>query len=164
MYRNSLRRSALKIIYITTRGPDVAAIHVEMCCDYTFCTVQNFEVAMKITHVFKKFSNSSAKLSPTASLTTGTSPFICIPLALFLLRVLVVAASSIASSASSPNVSASAVLRGVECPFVLGCGALLGGKDERGAAGDDEGSKSIAVVRGWARTRNKARRVAPNEL
>lgn len=124
-------------------------LHIAISHGCTICTVQKFEVTSKITHVFKKFSNSSAKLSPTASLTTGTSPFIC-PLALFLLCVLVVAASSIASSASSPNVSASAVLRGVDCPFVLGCGALLGGNDERGATGDDEGSKFIAVVvLGW---------------
>lgn len=99
------------------------------------------------TYVFKNASKASATLSPTASFTMGTSPFSCCccsALGLRLLLELVSVASSRASFPSSPKLSASVVVRRVACRVedcALGdsefCGALLGGRDERGSGGED---------------------------
>jgi hypothetical protein len=105
----------------------------------------------------RNVSKLSATLSPTASLTTGTSVTIC-PFTRF--RLLAADPSStLASSSSSPRSNAPVVVvggclrLGVDA-FVelvpIGVGALLGGIEDLGKGGDD----GVSMVRQEKRVGN----------
>ena len=100
-----------------------------------------------MVNVLRNVSKLSATLSPTASLTMGTSVTIC-PLTRF--RLLAPDPSSAwASSSSSPKSSAPVVVVG-GCARLgvdalgelvsIGVGALLGGIEDLGMGGDEGGS------------------------
>ena len=110
----------------------------EICNCWTIYRVRDDEV-----FVGKNVSKLSLTLSPTASLTIGTSTFIC---PLVLRRLLDDAISSFVDSSgmSSPRSSAFVVVgpverREVDTPFVgkLGSGKLLGGREVARNAGEE---------------------------
>lgn len=103
-----------------------------------------------LTDPLRKVSKLSATLSPTASFTRGTLALIC-PLALLRLLTPESSPSCSSSASSSPNASASAgggcltclalgedlgLDLGLPLPFVEGR-ALLGGRDDCGATGEE---------------------------
>jgi hypothetical protein len=114
------------------------------------------------THVFKNVSKLSATLSPTASFTSGTSPLACVR-GLLRFRLGAPVPGSPSSSSSSRVRAPMVGLRGVPPRTEsTGYGALLGGRDDGIASGDEGPSESmfaedfsLVVMRTWTRTRQE---------
>jgi hypothetical protein len=118
----------------------------------------------------RKVSKLSATLSPTASLTRGTSAFTC-PRALLRFLAADSSPSCSSSASSSPKAKASAgcllatgedlgIDLGLPLPFVDGNGALLGGRDDKGAGGEE--SPSVSIVVGVETSEKRVQQLAQN--